>query len=76
MAQATQTDVEPSLSFDQFLDFFRRRQKFVDVGWDICDMLVHKPNGAIMDELYQQGKLHRTQIQVLINIAQNRLCRP
>ncbi len=54
----------------------RTLREFVNVGWGICRMLTTKSNGAILDELSAQGQLTRTQIQILINIAQNRLCPP
>ncbi len=54
----------------------RTLREFVNVGWGICGELTTKSNGAILDELAAQGQLTRTQIQILINIAQNRLCPP
>ncbi|MBY0288615.1 MAG: DUF732 domain-containing protein [Mycobacteriaceae bacterium] len=54
----------------------RTVREFVDVGWGVCRMLETKSNGTIIDELYQQGHLSRQELQILINIAQNRLCPP
>lgn len=54
----------------------RTVREFVDVGWGVCRMLETKSNGAVIDELYQQGNLSRQQLQIIINISQNRLCRP
>lgn len=54
----------------------RTLREFVDVGWGICAKLTTKSNGAILEELSAQGHLTPTQVQVLINIAQNRLCPP
>lgn len=54
----------------------RTVREFVDLGWGVCRMLETKSNGTIIEELYQQGNLSRQQLQILINISQNRLCHP
>lgn len=54
----------------------RTLREFVNVGWGICGKLTTKSAGAVLEELFAQGHLTRTQIQILINIAQNRLCPP
>lgn len=54
----------------------RTVREFVNMGWGVCRMLETKSNGAIIDELYQQGYLSRQQLQIIINISQNRLCPP
>lgn len=54
----------------------RTVREFVDIGWGVCRMLETKSNDEIIEELFQQGHLTRQQLQVIINIAQNRLCPP
>ncbi|WP_445170589.1 DUF732 domain-containing protein [Mycolicibacterium sp. Dal123E01] len=54
----------------------RTVREFVNLGWGICRMLQTKSNGAVIDDLYQQGNLSRQQLQILINVSQNRLCPP
>jgi hypothetical protein len=54
----------------------RSLREFVDLGWGVCQMLRTKSNADVIDELHQQGNLSRQQLQIIINIAQDRLCHP